>query len=491
MKRLFTLALVFYACLAHAQYAELNSEQVLRLSQFAKLYGHIKFFHPYPGYKNIDLDAAFAEAAPRLLEAGTDAEQAAVLRQFLDVLHDPVTTVILKNDGQQADLTTGTARDSLQYFFNPDSILIVRTNNYYGFENYVQLLENLEIIKKLAPSAKGVLFDMRATRPLRSDAVFLWPLCFDYTGVASLFLKTPALTYSQRMRMHSGFPPETGGSSGGYFSGYYTKSGDLVKRARAAVAAPVAVLINSYSDVPAQALPLSQAPGCALFVVGNLPDGSLVTKTTFAFSPSLDVNIRLSEVLDDKGNPGAGKYRLFPESAAWDEPEQAALAFLKGQSPQYSTPVSAAAAEIPEAPSFDQGSYPTLGYRLLAIARIWSIIHYFFAYKDLIPGDWDQCLTDHLPQFVQAKDSLEYALAVARMYRNIQDGHGFIASPALHAYVGRATVPVSVDFIEGQFVVTGIGTDSTARQSGLAPGDVILEVNGEKRRCARSASADL
>jgi C-terminal processing protease CtpA/Prc len=479
VKNFFPVWLMMASCAAFSQTQPWTPEQTSRLAQFSQLYGHIKYFHPFPGYRNINLDSAFAVAAPRLLEAATEADQAAALQQFLDVLGDPATTVV--RDPTKTDLAGGTPLDSLQYFFNADSILIVRTNNYYGIDNYVALLEHLEMIKTRARSARGLLLDMRARRPIRSDVQSLWSFCFDYSGLSGLFLKKPAQSSSQRLRMHSGFVPETGGTSGGYYSGFYTKQGAPVLPAPKPVNIPVAVLINAHSEVPPQALPLSQAPNSALFVVGEVSDVSLVEKTAFKFSPTLKVSLRLSEAVDDKGKPGIGRHFNLEETADWDRPEQAALAFLQGKKPagvrEYAGETQDGGLVVPT--QYPPELYPSLGYRLLAGAKIWSAIHYFFAYKDLIPGDWDQTLVEFLPQLAAARDSLEYAQTVARMYRHIQDGHGFMASPVLREYFGTATLPVTLRYVEDQAVVTSIWVDSIGQKAGLSVGDVVVSVDGE------------
>lgn len=463
-----------------AQTVILNAEQTQRLAQLSRLYGHIKYFHPYLGYRDINWDAAFAATAPRLIDAITEKEQAAVIQQMLEVLQDPVTKVVFSG-AEENNLVAGSAKDSLQFYFTADSILIVKTNNYYGFDNYVFLLQQLETIKTWARSSKGLLLDMRAERPLRPDVLLLWPFCFDYSGISSALLSKPEFTPGHRLRMHNGFPPETGNSSGGYFSGFYSKSGVPVKPAGKTVSIPVAVLINSNSDVPSHALALAKAPGNALFVAGNTPDGSLAEKTVFDFSPNLKINIRLSEITEQDGHPGAGRFHLFPEEQGWEAAELAALDFLRGR-PVTAVQKNAATTVVQPTAGYPypKETYPSLGWRLLAGAKIWSVIHYFFAYKELISGNWDQILPEYLPQLAAAPDSLQYAITVARMYRNIQDGHGFIASPVLREYFGLAAAPLGIRFIENKAVVTRIWADSLAIKAGISVGDILLEINGEK-----------
>lgn len=48
--------------------------QIERVAKLSELYGHVKFFHPYMGYKPIDWDSAFTAVAPLVANAKTDQE---------------------------------------------------------------------------------------------------------------------------------------------------------------------------------------------------------------------------------------------------------------------------------------------------------------------------------------------------------------------------------------------------------------------------------
>lgn len=481
MARLLIYLMLVCTCGAQAQNSPLTSEQTTRLAQFSKLYSHIKFFHPYMGCQNIPLDSAFAASATKLIEASDVQAQVVVLQEFLQVLNDPAT-IVEQEELIQQDYLTGIANDSLQFFFNHDSILIINTNNYFGFDDFGKMYEQLETIKLMAASAKGIVFDMRALQPIRENVVGYWPYIFDGAEIAGLFISKPINNFSHRFRMHNGFAPENGSTSGGYYSGFYTVDGGTIKPATQHINLPVAILINEHSDVPSQAIALSQSPGCAVFISGSLPESSLAQKTTFEFSPDIHVNFRVSELFAPNGAAGSGDCYVFEGAYAWEAAEKAALDFVGGKPVNHpkSGLIKIKTDETLVAASYGNSLYPSLGYRLLAGAKIWGIIHYFFAYKELMSGDWDQMLPDQLLSLATAKDSMEYTLAVYRMYRNIEDGHGFISSRTMGDYFGKASAPCSVKFVAGQAVVSVFRDDSIAQKAGLSIGDVVLEINGEK-----------
>jgi C-terminal processing protease CtpA/Prc len=140
------------------------------------------------------------------------------------------------------------------------------------------------------------------------------------------------------------------------------------------------------------------------------------------------------------------------------------------------TPVVNALA-MPASPEW-RAPFPSPGYRLLAAARLWSTIRLFYPYKALIGESWDDQLRAALPAFENAKDSLEYAQAVARFASHIHDTHVTAGSPALSAYIGTVPVGAAARLIENQLVITRIA-DSSASRAGLRVGDVVLSVDGE------------
>lgn len=126
---------------------------------------------------------------------------------------------------------------------------------------------------------------------------------------------------------------------------------------------------------------------------------------------------------------------------------------------------------------WSEEEYPAQEWRVLAAFRAWSVIDLFFAYRDLA-DDWDSALVEAVPDVEGSADAAEYGLALYRMLARTRDSHVRLASPAVWAWFGVATVPVPVRIIEGRPVVTDIA-DTDLRQSGaLRPGDMIVSVDG-------------
>ena len=111
---------------------KLSEVQLNRLSDACKLWGHVKYFHPYLQYKGIPWDSAFAVAVPEIIASASKQEYEKSLSKWLAVLNDPVTKVISHKP-----------LPMLPSIVNPspiielkDSVLIVTIRNLKDLEDY-------------------------------------------------------------------------------------------------------------------------------------------------------------------------------------------------------------------------------------------------------------------------------------------------------------------------------------------------------------------
>ncbi|MGI6342324.1 MAG: S41 family peptidase [Bacteroidales bacterium] len=124
--------------------------------------------------------------------------------------------------------------------------------------------------------------------------------------------------------------------------------------------------------------------------------------------------------------------------------------------------------------------YPDDGFRLLSLYRYWNMINYFFPYKYLMDEDWNQKLSEYIPVFINAKDELEYELAVIQIIGDVQDTHANLWGGAdkVAEWKGKNYPPVNVRIIENKLVVTDYYNQELKNEVGLQIGDVITKING-------------
>jgi len=131
--------------------------------------------------------------------------------------------------------------------------------------------------------------------------------------------------------------------------------------------------------------------------------------------------------------------------------------------------------------AYEKMPYPDAGFRLLSLMRYWNIIQYYFPYRNLIDKNWDGVLKEYIPQFILAKNELDYELVVLKLIGEVGDSHANIWSGAdkLDQLKGNYFAPSKVDFIENKLVVTNHFARTPLIQTPFKLGDIITHVNNQ------------
>src|SRR4051812_33842701 len=111
----FALSVLLITPLNFAAEPPLTPTQIARLESLCRVWGTVKFFHPWivapPDGKPIDWDAAIISAIPEVEKANTNEEYVAALNQMFSVLNDDATRAIVSRETESQDaLTTVTAK---------------------------------------------------------------------------------------------------------------------------------------------------------------------------------------------------------------------------------------------------------------------------------------------------------------------------------------------------------------------------------------------
>ncbi|MBF0576028.1 S41 family peptidase [Dysgonomonas sp. GY617] len=125
-------------------------------------------------------------------------------------------------------------------------------------------------------------------------------------------------------------------------------------------------------------------------------------------------------------------------------------------------------------------SHPDTGYYLLALFRYWNIIQYYFPYKYLIGENWNDILPEFIPQFIDAKNELEYKLLLLKLISKIHDTHAQIyGDTTLEKYKGINIAPYEITFIENKAIVTELLKHGSTDLLSIKKGDILLSINDE------------
>lgn len=129
---------------------------------------------------------------------------------------------------------------------------------------------------------------------------------------------------------------------------------------------------------------------------------------------------------------------------------------------------------------YESMNYPDAGFRLLALFRYWNTIQYYFPYRNLIDGNWNDVLPEFIPKFLAAPDEIHYKLTALKLIARINDTHADMqGDSALNKYFGDRNAAVDVSFVENEAVVTGYHKKVLGEKSGLKKGDILQKINGK------------
>jgi C-terminal processing protease CtpA/Prc len=129
--------------------------------------------------------------------------------------------------------------------------------------------------------------------------------------------------------------------------------------------------------------------------------------------------------------------------------------------------------------AYPQMKFPDPGFQLLALYRFWNIIEYWSPYRDVMGEDWNKVLAEFIPRLALAKSKDDYTLQMMALIGRAHDGHANLwNSLTVRPPTGTCQFPVTLRFIENQTVVYGNIIPEAAKESGLAIGDTITDIDG-------------
>ncbi len=459
---------------------------VERLARLGRLWGTVRYLHPWLAYKDIDLDAPLLRAIPRVRTASSREEYAAAVREMLAALGDPATH--LQEDEQTAGGGIPTVPGHPLIRWDQD-VLIVDVARFDDSGPDVQ--KAMDEAGEAIAKARAVVVELRVAPPPGMPWI---ETSYFLAGLgAERLASRPVQAPAQRYLQHSGYRSQMGPT--GYTSAFVTETAESFTPPPGITPKRVAFVLGPTSDIPGIALALQASGDGAIFAAGPLREESVVRQRVVDLGEDLRATVRMSEVLPMFGWSGIHADQQFPVPAAGqDDPAfAAALRWVKAGAGGTSAPAPTAAYQSLPDPvwrpdrTYEEMTDPSPEHRLLAVFRTWNIIDFFYPYKHLI-GDWDAVLPEFIERMEKTRGAEEYALTMAEMGVRVADSHTVVEGhPDLTRLLGEAGVPVELRWIEGRYVVVELGDASGAPVPGLQRGDVVVAVDGKpvEERIAR------
>ena len=452
-----------------------------RLAGLGKVWGAVRFFHPFLAYKAIDWDGALVKTIPHIKTARTPDEYRAAINGMLQTLGDPSTTtevnVIDRNSSPRAG-----AGEEPSYFRVVNGYVVVRAIDWAMARvnaNSAATAKQQQMLAEIG-KAKGIVIDCRPIGVSPAPLLSFNLSSYLYSALPS-FVQGVIPLGTERYRLHNGYPPQQGNTSGGYTSALLTQTPGAIT-GQAKEQKPLAVLIDERTPNLVPVLSGLQAKGARIVQVGNGNNGTGARMHRMLLPDGVRVTLRVADFVHPAGGSTfQPDVQITNDGGADDRALLATIAALNAP-PTGQATAKAAPVEVMQGQKDDpyaQMSSPAEEYRLLALFRFWNVINYFYPYKHLTDQPWGTVLTDFIPRFLEAASALQYQRTVAEMAARMQDSHGSVRGlPDLEQHLGTFAPPVRLVSAGGKLVV-GELVDAAAEATGIKLGDVIVAIDGE------------
>lgn len=457
-----------------------DEARITRLVGLAKVWGTVKYFHPFLAYRDIDWDKALVETIPKVEAAKTPREYQAAVNQLLAALGDKSTRAELETDAKVAspNQPAASAKEPVRV---EDGVLIIEATRAArtGAQDTVAFRRLLGRIEEAIPTAtKAIVIDLRDARQTDDTTSYFFSMLL--RRIMPQMLDANVTLGSTRYRIHNGYPTQTGAGAGFYYSAFANIAPETIAGQYKAKTPPIVFIVNENSPAATDVLSGLQSAKRAFVIQEGEHAQELGGGTyTLVLPDELKVRIRTSEPVNPDGSVGfhadAFVSKRAGEDAAMREALLAAQQNKVGQA-RARTSANLTAQVGQNDKAYAEMSFPGREYRLLALFRFWNVINYFFPYKDLIGDSWETVLPRYIPKFEANKDASDYQLTVREMVAEMHDSHGGVHNANASAEkLGLFLPPILLSYVEGHTVVTNVLDDKLP----VKIGDVILTVDGE------------
>ena len=467
-----------------------NTARIERLVGLARVWGTVKYFHPYLAYREIDWDKALVEAIPRVNAARTARDYESALNQMFAVLNDKSTRAEVATEAM--NLQTETAKYVLldaasdgQLVRTENRVLIIDAAQIatVAGQDTSKLTGFVTSINQALPNATGVVFDWRASSQFNEFEAYYFEILMRQTLTG--MLDTNVVLGSTRHRQHSGYPTQTASGASFYYSGLFSTAPQTISARGKTKPPPIAFIVNHNSPSFAEILSGMQASNHAIVIQdGDEPQDSASGTYTVDLPDKLKVRIRTVELINPDGSVDLQPDAIIPTSTTGDASMKEAIRAVQENKRRErpNRPAPAVLQVSQKDKPYAEMQFPTTEYRLLALFRFWNVVKYFFPYKHLIGDSWNTVLQRYIPKFEANNNAADYQLTVFELATEMHDSHASVrnAGAAVEKLYGFQT-PAFITYLENQSVVRKVLDDKAP----VKVGDVVLAIDGapvEKRR---------
>jgi C-terminal processing protease CtpA/Prc len=449
-----------------------DEKAIHRIGDYGKLWAVLTLFHPELAYNRINADSLFTDPIIELLNDPSAENFQNSVQKMISRLGDRYTTVVA-NTKNKTDTFQLANRPLLKW--QKDSIALLHFDEQFAIQNSSDYSDNIGLVHLIdtLKNARGIVIDLRESVPVDDEISKYYKVGLINQLVSHL--SEHSVTFPAfRTRIHYGHESQTFDMPF-YYQGWVLQNSSLVSSKAPVINKPVCLLINRYNNIISEGVSAMQTDGVAKVIAdGDLGNFEPTRTHEMELADHMKVSIRLSEVLYSNGEKS-----FVPDSSITHNEDlllSVAIKLVKAGS-TLKSPIQRTVQNVfvsNKVAGYYNLTYPPAPLRLLGLMRFWSAINYFCPNKDRITKNWDSVLYEYVPKFLNAKDSLDYALAAAKLIKEINDSHGFFSSPVNNDIIAKAP-EVQLRYVENKTIIYKIFNDTLTKN--MAIGDEVISID--------------
>src|SRR5215204_5615678 len=280
-----------------AQPSTAEDARIARLVGLAKVWGTVKYFHPFLAYRNIDWDKALIETIPKVNAAKTPQDYQTAVNQMLAVLNDRSTRAEIETETKSDGPVPANAAKPVR---SENGVLVIDSAQIAkAIANDISALNKfVTSVNESLPKAGSVIFDARSTTKATEIEAYHFDNFLRQT-LAGMLDDTVVLG-ATRYRMHNGYATQIGAGANFYYSALISTAPQSIAGKSKTKPPPVAFIINQNSPSFGDILSGMQAAGRAIVI----QEGEQPASETFTIDlpDRMKVRIRTVELVNPDGS---------------------------------------------------------------------------------------------------------------------------------------------------------------------------------------------
>jgi antitoxin component of RelBE/YafQ-DinJ toxin-antitoxin module len=431
----------------------MNINQINRLFTFGKIWGEIKYFNPYIHLNEIDWNNVFCEAYFVIKNCKDDQFSEIINKQVLTKLGDPFGGILANEELSDKKIN--------EYKLLKKNIAFLTINDC----NTERINEVMEEAINDVGKLNGLIIDIQT----KIDYVNHY---FKMKNFFSYFVKGNLTGCSDLTLEYCGFPDESKPSRySPYSASYKIYSNHHFINGLSKKQIPIVFIVHSKISLPSEILTLRKHHKC--LIINTNPNrmykshfyNYIKTKYgDFNYSPEIplfsgatlpvlyDYEVKESESLDF----ATELINNYPSKTIINDTIDISKQILSD--------------------SFDKSfELPNESARVMSIIKIYTVIKYFYPHETKKSKTWDDVARKFISDAINVQSRKEFMRVLEEMGTYIDDAHVYLF---YHKKNSWGKIPIKVDYIEDNFIVTKILNRKYQDKFDISCGDIIKKFNG-------------